>query len=78
MSDKAKQIHALQLLFLLIPDSHYQLLKDTLFLLHSTAAEVKIFPVRWQLSPGHFWAMCLYLTTIHDSNQIHELCKENN
>jgi len=42
MTDKQKQIHALQLLFLLIPDSHYQLLKDTLFLLHSTAAEVQL------------------------------------
>ncbi len=40
MSDKAKQLHALKLLFLLIPDSHYQLLKDTLLLLHATADEV--------------------------------------
>jgi hypothetical protein len=40
MSDKPKQLHALKLLFLLIPDSHYQLLKDTLLLLHATADEV--------------------------------------
>ena len=42
MSDRPKQLHALQLLFLLIPDSHYQLLKDTLLLLHATAEQVQI------------------------------------
>lgn len=40
MTDRAKQVQALQLLFLLIPDSHYQLLKDTLLLLHATVQEV--------------------------------------
>jgi hypothetical protein len=41
MTDREKQIQALQLLFLLIPDSHYQLLKDTLLLLHATAQQVR-------------------------------------
>lgn len=42
MPDRSKQIHALQLLFLLIPDSNYQLLKDTLLLLHATVQEVRV------------------------------------
>jgi len=37
LNDEEKQVHALQLLFLLIPDSNYQLLRDTLLLLNSTA-----------------------------------------
>ena len=45
MPDRSKQIHALQLLFLLIPDSNYQLLKDTLLLLHETVQEVRGFIV---------------------------------